>query len=203
MKPKSNRKPGPMDNCQTPPYAIEPLLDRLWSWQRYTIWECAAGEGIMARALEEKGYRVICSDIDPKATLGFTVDFLESQVNYWDLIVTNPPYSLKFEWLERCYRLGKPFALLLPIDTHGAQAAQRLFALYGITTLYMSPRVDFKMPEAGWLGSGAQFATAWFLGGGLVPEDERNMNFYYRLEKMNKHDLHALDEAGELHDRFR
>lgn len=196
MKPKSNRKHklGPMDNCQTPPYAIEPLMD--WLSVSDVIWECAAGDGILARALRSKGFRVMSSDIDPAGKyMGCVIDFLEQDLHVpYDVIVTNPPFSLKYEWIERCYELDKPFALLLPVETQGAYAAQRLFNKHGITTLYMSPRVDFKMPKAGWLGSGAQMPTAWFLGG----LGERGRHYYYRLDKLNKHDLNDMDKAGKL-----
>ena len=44
-------------------------------------------------------------------------DFFEYQPDDWDCIVDNPPYSIKEKVLDRCILLGKPFALLLPIDT--------------------------------------------------------------------------------------
>ena len=201
MKPKSNRKPGPMDNCQTPPYAIKPLIDWIWMSSVSTIWEPAAGEGILARALEKNGFNLVCSDIDPAAdiTYGQVIDFLTEETSHqYETIVTNPPFSQKFEWLERCYTLGKGFALLLPLETLGAARAQDLFDMYGVAVLLMSPRVDFKMPDAGWMGGGAQFPVAWFLGGYLIEDDERNRFFIHRLDKTSKHELHELDEAGKL-----
>jgi len=35
----------------------------------------------------------------------------------WDCIVDNPPYSCKKQVFERCKKLGKPFALFVPLDT--------------------------------------------------------------------------------------
>lgn len=78
--------------------------------------------------------------------------------------MTNCPYSVKYPWLRRYYELGKPFALLLPVDTTGAAQAQVLFDRYGIEIIYMNKRVNFKMPNKGWSGS-AQFSTAWFTWG--------------------------------------
>jgi len=198
MKPKNNYKPGPMDKCQTPPYAIEPLVQ--WLWRYDVIWECAAGDGILARALHSEGFQVICSDIDPKADgPGYVLDFLTENLHMnYDVIVTNPPYSLKYQWLERCYELGKPFALLLPLETLGAARAQRLFKAHGVALLLMSPRVDFKMPDAGWLGGGAQFPTAWFLGGDMVESQDVDRFFIHRLEKTSKSKLYELDQAGKL-----
>ena len=187
-----------MDKCQTPPYAIEPLMD--WIDPTMVVWEPAAGEGIMARALIAKGFHVVCSDIEPQFSAQLPLDFLIEQMPYhYDCIVTNPPFSLKYEWIERCYDLGRPFALLLPLETLGSTKAQRLFQKNGICVLLMSPRVDFKMPDAGWLGGGAQFPTAWFLGGdNMMESDERNRFFIHRMNKTDKQVLHDLDEAGNL-----
>lgn len=160
-KPKSNyaaeeATPDPRDQCQTPPYAVDPLLPYLPDTD-CVIWEPAAGEGLLAEALFDCGYR--------KVTVSDAItgqNFFESEPDAWDILITNPPFSLKYKWLERCYALGKPFALLLPVETLGAASAQVLFREYGIDVIFMSPRIDFKMPNEGWNGSGAQFPSAWF-----------------------------------------
>lgn len=71
-KPKRKRKPkqnaagdpsvsNPKDQCQTPDYAVQPLLPYLPAGA--TIWECAAGEGLLAEAVENAGHRVIRSEM--------------------------------------------------------------------------------------------------------------------------------------------
>jgi DNA modification methylase len=35
----------------------------------------------------------------------------------FDIIITNPPYCRKYEFVEKCIRLKKPFALLLPMSS--------------------------------------------------------------------------------------
>ena len=176
-------------------------MDWIWNIQDLTIWEPAAGEGILARALIARGFHVVCSDIETHPLqYQFPLDFLTEQMPYhYDCIVTNPPFSLKYEWLERCYDLGKPFALLLPLETLGSVKAQALFREYGKpAVILMSPRVDFKMPDAGWLGGGAQFPTAWFLGSDIVEPQDVGRFFIHRLDKTDKQVLHDLDEAGNL-----
>ena len=157
MKPKENKgyNTGTYDLCQTPPYAIEPLLPYLK--KNWIIWECACGSGTLARALV--GRDVYCTDINQSVP----IDFLKrTTILPIDAIVTNPPYSLKYEWLSHCYYLGFPFALLMPVEMIGAKKAQVLFDKYGIEIIFMSPRVDFYMPNKGWSGGGAQFPTAWY-----------------------------------------
>lgn len=146
------------DLCQTPPYAIDPLLPYISS--ALHVWEPAYGEGLLTEALYDSGFKtVITGDIQTGE------NFFEYTPDAWDVIVTNPPFSLKYRWLERCYALGKPFALLMPLEVLGAKSAQVLFRQHGINVIFLSDRVDFKMPNLGWDGSGAQFPVAWFCWG--------------------------------------
>jgi len=155
----------PFDFCQTPPYALEPLLPYLgWSMPS-TIWEPACGEGLLVQALFDGGWtreHVVTSDIRTEQ------NFFEYEPAQWDIIVTNPPYSLKYRWLERCYELGKPFALLLPVESLGAKAAQDLMQQYGFEMMLLDTRINFKMPNKGWDGS-SPFPTFW-LTWHLLPE---------------------------------
>jgi hypothetical protein len=147
---KSNK----FDQCQTPAYALDPLIPFIpRDWK---IWEPAAGEGNIVSTLMEKGFNIFGSDI-----LNNENFFLEERED-WDCIITNPPYSIKYKWIEYCYKLNKPFALLLPIDTIGSGRAQKLFDKFGIEIILLSRRVNFIMPIKGLSGRGAQFSTAWF-----------------------------------------
>lgn len=142
-----------MDQCQTPGYALDPLLPYLKQYD--VIWESAAGEGYMVRSLFERGYQaVIASDIEK--------NFFEWEPAYYTKQITNPPYSIKYHWLERSYELGRPFALLLPVETLGAEKGAKLFDKYGVEVIFLHPRVAFKMPTIGWQGSRPQFPVAWF-----------------------------------------
>lgn len=162
MKPKINRagdiyQPQGFDACQTPPAAVEPLIAHLS--EDWIVWEPACGEGMIVEALYKAGHDVVGSDILQGC------NFFEHEPEHWDCLVTNPPYSIKYQWLERCYALGKPFALLLPVETLGAQRAQALFIEHGVQIILFDKRVNFKMPNVGWEGSSAQFPTAWFTWG--------------------------------------
>jgi hypothetical protein len=181
MKPKENKgyNTGTYDECQTPPYALEPLYPYLDPYE--PIWECAAGKRVLSNELIRKGYGIIATDIND-GVLGGS-DFFE--IWYGNTLITNPPYSLKYEWLERCYDLGFPFALLMPVEMLGTAKGQRLFDKYGIEVIFMSPRVDFLMPHALWAGHGAQFPTAWFTWKLNLPKE---MN-YAKITKPSRKDL--------------
>jgi hypothetical protein len=161
MKPKTNQKGNVnkshgYDQCQTPFYALDPLIPYL---PQGLIWESASGEGNIVSKLKSEGFPVIASDIlSGKNFFKYTPDD-------WICQVTNPPYSIKYEWLAHSYQLEKPFALLLPLETLGAKSGQKLFEHYGIEIILLNKRINFKMPNAGYSGKGAQFPVAWFTFG--------------------------------------
>jgi hypothetical protein len=156
MKPKRANKgdiyvPQGLDLCQTPAYALDPLLPYL----KGRLWEPACGEGFMVDALNTAGFTVVSSDL----LTGQNFFFYEPET--YDMLVTNPPYSIKYKWLKRCYELDKPFALLMPVEVLGAVMAQKLFRERGIEVIFLPRRVNFKMPNKDW-DSHAQFPVAWY-----------------------------------------
>lgn len=154
-KPKNNDKNPARDACQTPSYALDLLIPYLK--RDDIVWESAAGEGLLSDALGRYVKRVIGTDL---LTGQNYFDNLHVPYHY-TVQITNPPFSLKYRWLERAYQMGKPFALLMPADTLFAATAQALFDAYGFGMLLPNQRIDFKMPNTGWKGS-AQFTSAWF-----------------------------------------
>lgn len=174
MQNKTTTTASAKDFCQTPPYALQPLYQYIPQYR--VIWECASGEGYLVRALQDRGYVVVQSDIiyDDKW------DFISmTPPGLWDVIITNPPFSKKYKFIERCYELCRPWALLMPVETLGAARAQRLFERYDMELILLSKRVDFKMPNKKWSGKGSHFPVAWFTHGLNIG---RQIS-YYELDK--------------------
>jgi len=157
MRPPQKTKSS--NDFQTPPEALLPLYPFIK--KDWTIWECAEGDGNLSATLKKRGYDVIGTDILKGK------DFLTYQPEHFDMIITNPPYSLKQQFLKRCYELGKPFALLLPLTTFETKKRQDLFKQYGIEVVFFDKRINFKTPSG--KGSGSWFATAWFCNGLNLP----------------------------------
>jgi hypothetical protein len=154
---------GSPDLFQTPPEALDPLyplLPRDWR-----IWECACGEGNLVRALEGHGYSVIGTDASTDYAAEST-DFLSADPPPGiDCILTNPPFSLKDDFLSRCYELGKPFALLLPLTGLEGLRRQELFRRHGVELVLMPRRLHFQTPNfTEGRKSSSWFATAWYCG---------------------------------------
>ncbi|MGC8579683.1 MAG: tRNA (adenine-N(6)-)-methyltransferase, partial [bacterium] len=87
----------------------------------------------------------------------------------FDCIITNPPYSLKEEFLERAYSFNKPFAFLMPITALEGKTRQDLYKKYGLQLLIPNKRINFETPSG--KGSGSWFASAWFTYKFNLPKD--------------------------------
>lgn len=147
----------PKDVFQTPFYAVEPLIPFIP--KNWVIWESAKGKGYLSGYLESQGYTVLGTDLNTGT------DYFNYEPVIYDAQITNPPFSTKYQWFARACVLGKPFALLMPIDVIGAKSGQRLMREYNIEVMLLDGRVDFGTPNKGFEGSSSLFATAWFTMG--------------------------------------
>jgi hypothetical protein len=159
--PIQTRKPkllmnGHTDEIYTPAYALNPLLPYLK--KEWIIWECAWGEGSLAKHLTEKGYKIIGSE---------SIDFLSGATyTYFDCLITNPPYSKKEEFLKKAFEIGKPFAFLLPLTALEGKERGEMYRKYNIQLIIPNRRINFITPNG---GKSSWFATAWFCYGLNLP----------------------------------
>src|SRR3990170_2952 len=151
---------GRSDEFQTPEEAIIPLLPYLN--KEWTIWECAWGKGSLAKHFKKKGFNVWGNKDN---------DFVKGIICPPSkfCIITNPPYSMKEEFLERCYRWKVPFALLMPLTALEGKRRGELYRKYGIQLIIPDKRFNFETPSG--KGTGSWFATAWFTRGLNLPKD--------------------------------
>ena len=149
---------GRSDEFFTPKYALNPLLPFLK--KGWKVWECAWGKGALATHLKEKGFKVLDRNVD---FFGFDLS------KECDIIITNPPYSKKYEFLRRAYELKKPFAFLMPLTTLEGIKRGGLFKRYGIQLIIPNRRINFITPSG--KGSGAWFQVAWFCWKLNLPKD--------------------------------
>lgn len=141
------------DIFHTPPYATQILVPFLKKKGIKRIWEPACGAGIMTDTLRENGFEVFQSDINRYIDDAVEFDFL-SRVEYppirrfkFDAIVTNPPYSIKDDFIERCFELGKPFALFLPLTSLGGGKRVSMYKRYGVEAIIPDKRTNFIYSE--------------------------------------------------------
>ena len=76
------------------------------------VWECACGDGALARMLVDAGYEVFASDLIDRGYGMGGVDFLTAPLR-GDAIVTNPPFILADEFIRRANFMGVRYMALL------------------------------------------------------------------------------------------
>lgn len=157
---------GANDEIYTPEYAMQPLLKYLP--KNITIWECTDfGQSNITKVLRKYGYKVISTHKE-------NFDFLKDEANFeFDMIITNPPYSLKDEFITKCYSYNKPFALLLPLTALEGKNRNKLWQKNGISIIVLDQRINFTQSKGNW------FNTSWF----IWKINENNKLIFERLEK--------------------
>ena len=173
-------KNGPNDEYYTPFEAVDMIIPFIPQEVR-TIWECTAIEGSrIVEVLRSHGYNVIPTHIKD----GF--DFFDYKPIDFDLLVTNPPYSLKDKFLKRAFELKKPFMFLLPTTTLEGLKRGKMFREHRIQLLVPDRRFSFTEKK-----SGAWFHTSWFTYG---LELENDLNFVCLSRRV----LDIVDVNNEL-----
>ena len=100
------------------------------------IWEAFYGDGNSGNYLSSLGLNVIHQNID----------FFENDLG--DIIVSNPPFSLKKNVLQRLKLLDKPFILIMPCSTLTTNYVRELFS-NDIQIIVPPKRIQFIKLENG------------------------------------------------------
>jgi hypothetical protein len=82
------------------------------------IWEAFYGDGKSGQYLKALGCKEVIHD---------DMDFFKNNPEY-DMIITNPPFTLKKEVFTRLKELGKPFIVICPCSMINTQYFRRLFS---------------------------------------------------------------------------
>jgi hypothetical protein len=152
---------GP-DFFPTPAWATHALIDN--EKFKGAIWECACGDGAMARVLEQMPNRVEASDLYDRGYGDSGHDFLKTRKRVPN-IITNPPYNAA----EGFVRVGlkaatQKFALLLRLAfLEGRNRCETIFSVHPPSRVWVfSERITFYPTGAVRRGTGTT-AYAWFV----------------------------------------
>lgn len=133
------------DQYETPIQTLDMVLDYLHP-EKHFIWEPFPGTGHSTRYMKSKGFTV---------TNGNHPDFFQQNVPHAEndkelVLVTNPPFSIKRQILERLAELGvRKVALLLPAPVLFTQYFQRYCLDHKVQTIIHSKRCKFIDPRTG------------------------------------------------------
>ena len=117
------------DDYSTPPEAFD-LLYKFISRDK-TVWSPFYYEG---RLNMPDDIKVIHED----------KDFFKYEPDTYDMICENPPNSIKKQIFDRCEKLNKPYALLLPMDTIERQYFNDIMKSRDISIIIPKKRYKFN-----------------------------------------------------------
>jgi len=126
------------DEFFTPQYAVVPLLKYLKPHSN--IW-CPfdTEDSWFVKLLNKEWHTVIFSHINTGA------DFFSTTTPDWtEYIISNPPYSLKYEVFQRLFALQIPFAMLVGVV--GLFESQKRFEIFRdnhFEVMYMNRRISY------------------------------------------------------------
>ena len=149
------------DEVFTPAYAVKPLLKYLSP--NMVIWCPFDDENSeYVKVFREQGHTVIASHINNGQ------NFFEYEPEKYDVIISNPPFSIKDIILQRLHELGKPYAMLLPIPT--LQGQKRFQYIRDCQALIFDKRVNYYMTnERNTIQQGISFGS-FYLCRNFLPQ---------------------------------
>lgn len=128
------------DEFYTPNYAIEPIIKHLKKGSKIL---CPFDNDMsnFVKILKNRGFDVVNTHLETgKDFFSYTKEEVES----FDYIISNPPYSLKTEVLDKLFELGKPFAMLLGVV--GIFESKKRFNLFKgnkFEVMYFNKRIAY------------------------------------------------------------
>lgn len=130
---------GKNDECYTPRYGVEVLLEFLPRFKNKIIW-CPfdTEESEFVKVFKEHGYNVVYSHIWNGQ------DFFTYEPEKWDLMISNPPFTNKAEIFKRALKFNKPFALLNSVLWLNDTTPTYLFANKKLELLLLTKRIEYK-----------------------------------------------------------
>ena len=130
---------GNNDECYTPHYAVEPILEYIPS--NSIVW-CPFDkpESEFVKQISQTN-KVTYSHLD------YNQDFFTYEPDQWDCIISNPPFTNKRKYFERALSFNKPFALIMTNTWLNDSAPKQLFKHKDLQLLMFDKRMKFIMPD--------------------------------------------------------
>lgn len=160
------------DEVYTPAYAVKPIIKYIDRGNKsfYTVW-CPFDkeDSEFVKLIRAAGHKVIVSHIDNGENF-----FEYEPKEYYDYIISNPPFSIKDDILKRLFELKKPYAMLLPLPV--LQGQKRFPYIKNCEALIFDKRINYyKDIEKKEIQKGVSFASIYlckdFLPESLIFEE--------------------------------
>jgi hypothetical protein len=164
----SDREREINDFYATDPRAIPALLEK----ETFNnVWECACGQGHLAKELDKKGILAKATDLIDRGYGDGQVDFLLESEKWNGDIITNPPFRYASQFIETAINLSnykyaenKKVAMLLRIQFLEGKARKKLFKKYPPRFIYVfSDRLKCALNGNFNDMKGSAVCYAWFV----------------------------------------
>ena len=154
------------DLYETPPEAVHALVKA--ENIDHNVWEPACGPGSIANTLEGYGHEVWRSDLVDYGQGGqIGVDFLMETrpPDGFHMIVTNPPFKLANQFVEKALELCPHVIMLLRLAFLESIGRTNILEHSGLARVHVFRKRLPMMHRDGWKGSktGSGMAFAWFV----------------------------------------
>ena len=148
------------DEVFTPEYVVNKIIPHIKIFAErlnkiITIW-CPFDEkdSAFVEVLTKHGFNVVYSHINNGQ------NFFEYEPDNYDVIISNPPFSIKDDILKRLYELNKPYAILMPLPV--LQGQKRFEYMKDCQVLTFNKRINFyKDKNTKEIQKGVSFATIY------------------------------------------
>jgi len=146
------------DKYYTPRWCIELLIERIDFTKVNTFLEPCKGDG---RILEYIPKDVVSSWYE----LDYGEDYFISplQPNYWDLIITNPPFSKSIEFLDRSLLQAKTVCYLQRLNWLGSKTRKDFWNANTPDKIFVLAQRPQFMKEMGLKSGSDSTEYAWFI----------------------------------------
>lgn len=126
---------GSNDECYTPAYGVKPILKYI---PKDTIVWCPFDKNNSEFVQQiQRTNPVVFSHIDNAQ------DFYTYEPEYWDVMISNPPFTGKRQIFERALSFGKPFALIMSNTWLNDAAPKQLFMDKELQLLMFDKRIQY------------------------------------------------------------
>lgn len=165
------------DEYYTPMMLVKPILE----YAKGVVWcpfDTEDSEFVIL--LREAGHTVIATHIWNGQDF-----FSYEPIEHFDCIISNPPFTRKLEVLDRLYKLGKPFAMILGLPILNYQEVGEFFLDKELQLLIVDKKVSFD-------GNTASFNNSYFCYKMLPKDlifthlDNNNSKRYFIKSKMEQ-----------------
>ena len=134
----SNHEREVNDYYATEPKAAELLLEVEPDLR--SIWECACGEGHLAKVFDRHNKLALATDLIFRGYGDGSRDFLKTYMFHYGDIVTNPPYKYAKEFVEQALSMvkeGRKVCMFLKLTFLEGKARKELFKKYPPQKIYV------------------------------------------------------------------